>query len=181
MHIFIVPAVLCLIFLVSHTSWVAAVRKNLASYLTALPSVSKESFQTSYVGKWSGNGVIFIREILKISRKMDQINLPLMRTTEWERTLSVMAKIVWYKCSKKLRYFMKSCLNFVHRQVKILGEKWTLHSMYCNIFLCCPAYFQINSGRKFCILHALSNVSALFSMRPEDCPRRPNNTHSFIM
>lgn len=69
----------------------------------------------------------------KNSRKMDQINLPLMRTTEWERTPSVTAKSVWYESRKKLRYLMKSCLNFLHRQVKIVGEKRTLHSMYCNI------------------------------------------------
>jgi hypothetical protein len=65
---------------------------------------------------------------------MDRINLLFMRTTEWERTPSVMAKSLWYECRKKLRYLMKFCLNFVPLQVKLLGEKWTLDSMYCNIF-----------------------------------------------
>lgn len=40
--------------------------------------------------------------------------------------------------------------------------------------------FSNYNGRKFCTQHALSNLSDLFSIRPEDCPSRSNNTHSFI-
>jgi len=82
-------------------------------------------FQTSYVRKLTGIGVIFIRKILKISRKMDQINLPLLRKTEWEKTPSVMVKSLWYECRKKLRYLKKSCINFGHRQVK--NFKWKVN------------------------------------------------------
>jgi hypothetical protein len=82
---------------------------------------------------------------------MYQINLLLTRKTEWERTPSVMAKRVWYECGKKLRYLMKSCINFVNRQVKILIEEWTLHSIYCNIFYVVRLIFKLLVEESFAL------------------------------
>jgi hypothetical protein len=83
------------------------------------------------------------------------------------KTPSVMANSVWYECRNKYRYWIKSGINFVHRLVKIVGEEWTLRSMYWNIVDDFWLVFKLKVEEKFALCTFYQNCLSFIRYGPE--------------